>query len=97
MNALEAFSEHRPHPEEHRTLSRPISRRSAAVHLPRNHHQVAPAFRGAALRPVENGDYLTASRIERPASQTSLRELVAQFHVGECAAHHHFMVAATAP
>ena len=93
MDALEALGEHRADAEQLRTLRRPVARRARAVLLAREHDE-RHALARVLHRRVVDRHLLAVGQVQRDAALGAGRELVAQPHVGERAAHHHLVVAA---
>src|SRR6185312_14498777 len=94
MDALERLGDHGADAQQHGALRCPIARRAAAVFLAGEHHEWnvirlishgGVVDRHALLRRIVNGEAAFHAR----------NHLVLDADVGEGAAHHHFMIAAT--
>ena len=93
MNALEAFGDHRAHAQQLWPLGRPIARTAAAVLLAGQNHQRHAAL-GVLLAGVEDRHLLALGQEARNSAFRARSKFVPQPHIGEGAAHHHFMIAA---
>ncbi len=94
MNALETFGEHGADAEKDRPLGGPIARGAGAIFFSGDHDQrrfFVAVFHGR----VVDGHFFAAGLMDRPAAFGAGSELIAQANVGERAAHHHFVIAAT--
>ena len=93
MDALEAFGDDGLHAQQQRALRGPVARRSRPIFFARDDKQ---RDAGALVfhRRVVNRHHVAARLIRRPTAFGARRQLIAEADVGECSAHHHFMVAA---
>ena len=93
VDPLEALGDDRGHAEQQRALGRPVARRSRSVLLAGNDQQ-RHALALVLHRGVVDRHHRAVGLMRRPAAFGARRHLIAQPHVGERAAHHHFVVAA---
>ena len=93
MDPLEAFGDHRAHPQQTGAFRRPVAAGSGAILLASHHHA------GHTLLAVTHGGavdrhFLTAGHVLGVAALDVGCHLVTDTNVGESAAHHHLMVTA---
>ena len=93
MNALEAFGDDGADAEEFGALGGPVARGAGAVLLAGEDDERNAAL-GVLHAGVEDGHLLAFREQAGDAALGAGRELVAQAHVGEGAAHHDFVIAA---
>ena len=101
MDAFERFGDHRPYAEQTGALGRPVARRAGAVLLTAQDYQ-RNVLRRIVLRGVVDERLRAAGLGEvagvaagDPALNDGVEKLVAQPDVGERAADHHLVVAAS--
>src|SRR6266851_8018495 len=94
MDALEAFGDHGAHAEEAWSLRCPVAGRPGAVLLSREHDQ-RRALGGVLERGVVDSHLLTLGQMDGKWPFRSGGAQIFEPNVGERAAHHHFMIAAT--
>src|SRR4051812_2910264 len=92
MDTLEAFGDYRTHAEQVGTLGRPVARRAGAVLLARDDDE-RHAVRLEAHRRIIDRHCL--AMVMRHAAFHAGYHLIPDADIGEGAAHHHVMVAAT--
>ncbi len=93
VNALEAFGDDGADAEQLGSLGGPVARGAGAVFFSGENDERHAAL-GVLDAGVEDGHLLAFREQARDAAFGAGRELVAQAHVGERAAHHDFVIAA---
>jgi hypothetical protein len=93
VNALEALGDDGADAEQLGSLGGPVARGAGAVFLAGENDERHAAL-GVLHAGVEDGHLLAFGQQARDAAFGAGRELVAQAHVGEGAAHHDFVIAA---
>ena len=93
VDALEAPRDDDFDAEELRAFRRPVARRAGAVFFAGKDHE-RHAFPAIALGGVVNAELFSARLMQRDAAFGPRRHQVLDAHVRECAADHHFVIAA---
>ena len=91
MDPLETARNHGAHPEQACALRCPVARAAGAVVLSGDHHQ-RHAFGAVAPRRLVDSHPLAVGLVAGHAALDSRHHQIADAHVGERAADHHFVV-----